>query len=101
MEYKYRFVEDDPCHGCRCAVRVPDEQLESLFQRRYRCADTRRIVRPLNRLRLKICQPNPNLEECKKAWDELWYLHSSMDKKGTTPCEDGTIHPFCYQETEQ
>lgn len=98
MKGEFNWIEDDPCHGCRHAKRLNDDQINGIFGRRFGCANRGRIdglrnaaVRAIVRNDLNEAQTL--IGNARDMWDDF-------TRKGYFECS-GSLAPACYEKEEK
>jgi len=102
MTKKFDWIKDDPCYGCKHAVRLPDEQVNGIFGRRFACKSVNRRNGLLTRA-CKILEQGWDMLSVKKAYDLLSSIVSAdreFLEKRHYPCSDD-IAPQCKELEEE
>lgn len=102
MTKKIDWIKDDPCYGCKHAVRLPDEQVNGIFGRRFACKSGNRRDELIERA-CKILEQGWDMISVKKAYDILGLVVDAdreFLEKGHYLCNDG-IAPWCKEFEEE
>ena len=101
MKGKFDWVKDDPCYGCKHAVRLPDEQVNGIFGRRFACKSVKRRNGLIEQA-YKILEQGWDMISVKKAYDMLGPIVTAdreFLETGHYPCNDG-IAPWCKEKED-
>lgn len=103
MTGKFDWVKDDPCYGCKHAVRLPDEEVNGIFGRRFACRSVKRRNGLIEQAVKILEQSGWDMISIKRVYDLLGTI-VTMDRefleKGHYPCDDG-IAPWCKELEEE
>lgn len=102
LQFKFDWIKDDPCYECRYAVRLPDEQVNGIFGRRFACKSSNRRSRLIEQA-YKILEQGWDIISVNKAYDLLGSIVTAdreFLEKGHYPCND-SIAPWCKEKEDQ
>lgn len=98
MELQYDYVTDDPCYGCRFAVKKTEEQIKNdgMLSRRFVCSNLKRR----DEMELDIIRAIVE-RDYNRATHVLSTLVDSLRcGNGLLKVVEATV-PFCYQKKEE
>lgn len=102
MKAKFDWVKDDPCYGCKHAVRLPDEQVNGIFGRRLACTSVKRRNGLIEQA-YKTLERGWDMVSVKRAYDILGPIVTAdreLLETGHYPCNEG-IAPWCKELEEE
>lgn len=101
MKAKFDWVKDDPCYGCKHAVRLPEEQVNGIFGRRFGCTSVNRRNHLIGQA-YKILETDWDMMSVRKAYDLLGVIVAA-DRRyledGHYDCLD-SIAPWCKEKED-
>ena len=98
MELQYDYETDDPCYGCRFAVKKTEEQIKNdgMLSRRFFCLNLKRR----DEMELDIIRAIVE-RDYNRATNVLFTLVDSLRcGNGMMKVIDAAITPFCYQKKD-
>lgn len=99
VEMKYDFIKDDPCLGCKFAIKKTDDEIEhdGYFTRRYLCMNQDRLLK----LKMQVIEAivTNDFGAASASAAKLY----AMTRRGRLKidCEDSIVRPFCYVACEK
>lgn len=99
--YTFNYVTDDPCYGCKFAVRIPDGNVFNPWMRRFGCSCRKRRDDLLRSSRILLEKDSyVAVSEAKDALNTIVKWDEQFKKDGYFECADATVGPpSCYFKT--
>lgn len=96
----FDFIKDDPCYGCKFAIKIPDKLLMNPWNRRLGCKNMERRDAAVRSAKIFLERDSSmSVEEAKRNLDAAVEMDASYKKNGFIDCEFPTIgHPNCYMK---
>lgn len=107
MDVVVDYEKNDPCFGCKFAVKKPESHITSTFDRRFYCANRKRIDDMLASVSQKYlifrdaAQNNDKykyplniLTEIRRELDELWDMMREWNWEALSPSEEVIVCPY-------
>lgn len=98
MELKFDYIKDDPCYGCKYAVRIFDSLLPNPWTRRFGCSNRERRDSIVRSAKIFL-ERNSDVavEEAKRNLDAVVEMDRSYKKYGFMEAEFVAVgNPGCY-----